>query len=281
MAPTNPDYTTYTTLSFDCYGTLIDWERGITADLAPLLTHLPPTHPFHATPKLALLRFNALSEHLWATQPKLAYDANLTEAFRLLAQEVAQESGIKGPLVSEEDLQKIGTGPGRWPAFTDTVDALKRLGNRYKLVILSNVNEANIARAVAGPLAGARFDAVYTAEAIGSYKPAKANFEYLFAGVKKEFGVERPAADDGEKGTKGGLLHVARSLTADVVPATELGLKTVWIARGGDTPEGYGTGGDYLKLKGEGKVVFEGVFQTLGEFADEVDRQFGEKEQKE
>ncbi|KAK4241841.1 HAD-like domain-containing protein [Achaetomium macrosporum] len=256
------DLTTFRALSFDCYGTLIDWESGLAADLSPLIALLPPTHAWRANPLLAVQRFNDHSEHLWLTQPKLAYDANLRESFRLLAQEQGVE--LKG-----DDLDSVGDGPGRWPAFADTVDGLRRLGRYYKLIILSNVNEANIARAVAGPLAGARFDAVYTAEAIGSYKPSHDNFRYLFAGVKREFGVDQE---------KGELLHVARSLTADHVPAKELGLRSVWIARGGDKPEGYGTGGDYEKLKAEGKLGFEWMFQTIGEFADEVERQFAEKE---
>ncbi|KAL2131885.1 hypothetical protein VTI74DRAFT_4470 [Chaetomium olivicolor] len=260
---THPDLTAFRALSFDCYGTLIDWESGLASDLHPLITRLPPSHPWHANPLLAVQRFNDHSEHLWATQPKLAYDANLVESFRRLA----QEQGVE---LDEEVLEKIGNGPGRWPAFGDTVDGLRRLGKYYKLVILSNVNEANIARAVAGPLMGSRFDAVYTAEAIGSYKPDWGNFRYLFKGVKREFGVDKE---------KGALLHVARSLTADHVPAKELGLRSVWIARGGDKPENYGTGGDLEKLKGEGKLGFEWTFQTIGEFADEVERQFAEKGQ--
>ncbi|KAJ4290776.1 Kinesin- motor protein [Collariella sp. IMI 366227] len=238
-------------------------------NLTPMVGNRSPARPASADSPTHLPesvrslreRFNDHSEHLWASQPKLAYNANLAESFRLLA----QEHGVD---LEEDVLQRIGDGPGRWPAFEDTVEGLRRLAKYYKLVILSNVNEGNIARAVAGPLMGARFDAVYTAEAIGSYKPDLGNFRYLFEGVKREFGV------DWEKGE---LLHVARSLTADHVPAKEVGLKSVWIARGGDRPENYGTGGDLEKLRAEGKLGFEWTFQTIGEFADEVERQFAEK----
>ncbi|KAL2198877.1 Haloacid dehalogenase-like hydrolase-domain-containing protein [Corynascus similis CBS 632.67] len=260
----HPDLTTFDALSFDCYGTLIDWESGLIADLQPLITSLPASHPFRSDSHQALLRFNELSEHLWATQPKLAYDANLAESFRLLA----REQGVNVNEVLEAAARRVGDGPGRWPAFDDTIDGLRRLGRHYKLVILSNVNEANIARVVAGPLAGTHFDAIYTAEAIGSYKPSLDNFRYLFDGVKREFGVDKE---------KGGLLHVARSLTADHIPAKEVGLRSVWIARGGDKPEGYGTGGNYEKLQAEGKLGFEWKFQTIGDFADEVEKQFAEK----
>ncbi|AEO53092.1 hypothetical protein MYCTH_2293966 [Thermothelomyces thermophilus ATCC 42464] len=261
----HPDLTGFSALSFDCYGTLIDWESGLAADLQPLIDALPSSHPFRSDPSLAVRRFNDHSEHLWATQPKLAYDANLTESFRRLARE---EGVAADGLDDGAAARRIGDGPGRWPAFGDTVDALRRLGRHYKLVVLSNVDEANIARARAGPLAGARFDAVYTAEAIGSYKPSLDNFRYLFEHVRRDLGVDKD---------RGGLLHVARSLTADHVPAKQVGLRSVWIARGGDKPEGYGTGGDYEKLKAEGKLGFEWLFQTLGDFADEVDRQFAEK----
>lgn len=74
---------------------------------------------------------------------------------------------------------------------------------------------------------------------------------------------------------------MARSLTADHVPAKELGFPSVWISRGGDKPEGYGTGGDLKQLEAEGKLGFLGRWDTIGEFADEVERQFREKEDRE
>jgi len=122
-----------------------------------------------------------------------------------------------------------------------------------------------VARTLSGPLGGARFDAVYTAEDIGSYKPAHGNFEYLFAHARADLGVDA---------ARGELLHVARSLTADHVPAKELGLRSVWIARGGDEPDRYGVGGNYAQLKAEGRLGFEWKFATIGDFADEVERQF-------
>ncbi|KAH6651207.1 Haloacid dehalogenase-like hydrolase-domain-containing protein [Chaetomium tenue] len=274
---THPDLTAFRALSFDCYGTLIDWETGLASSLSPLTTSLPPQHPWHTNPSLAVARFDHHSNHLSATQPTLTYDANLAEAARLLAAE-AREVGEVGDASAAETQQfaaDVAAGPGRWPAFPDTVDGLRRLRRFYKLVILSNVDEANIGRAVVedGPLGGVGgFDAVYTAEAIGSYKPSLANFGYLFEEVRREFGVVKE---------EGGLLHVARSLPVDHVPAKELGLRSVWIARGGERPEGYGVGGDYEKLRAEGKLGFEWVFQTIGEFADEVERQFAEKEARE
>lgn len=263
----HPDLTSFKALSFDCYGTLIDWETGLRADLAPLLDLLPADHAWRRDPAAALECFNAHSDRLSAAQPTLPYDANLAESLRLLA----RDAGVAESALPEEALRGIGSGPGRWPAFADTVAGLQKLGRRYKLVVLSNVTDAEISRAIGeGPLRGARFDAVYTAQQIGSYKPSLRNFEYLFDRAKRELGVDKE---------KGELLHVARSLKADHVPAKEVGLRSVWIARGGQ--EQYGIGGNYEELKGQGKLGFEWVFQTIGEFADEVERQFAEKEKRE
>ena len=264
---TIPDLTGFKALSFDCYGTLIDWEAGLAADLEPITSRLAPDHEWRTRRLAAVERFNAYSEQLWAMQPSLAYDANLAEAFRRLADEAGL--GFPDPEL-DAAAERIGTGPGRWPAFCDTVAALHRLRARYKLVVLSNVDDANIARAVAGSLEDVGFDAVYTAQAVGSYKPSHANFEYLFAHARADLGVDKDAGE---------LLHVARSLTADHVHAKALGLRSVWIARGGDRPDNYGTGGALAELTAQRKVAFEWKFDTLADFADEVDRQFAAKGQ--
>ncbi|KAK4191898.1 HAD-like domain-containing protein [Podospora australis] len=253
-----PDLTPYQALSFDCYGTLIDWETGLWSDLSPITSQLPPSHPLNSSPLAAVQRFNHFQEYLWETNPTLPYDQTLSQSFRLLA----AEANVS---ISDSDAKAIGQGPGRWSAFPDTVAGLAKLGKYYKLIILSNVNDSNIEAAIAGPLEGAKFDRVYTAQQIGSYKPSLHNFHYLFEHAKTELGVDKE---------RGELLHVARSLSADHVPAKELGLPSVFIARGGDQPENYGTGGDLEELKREGKLGFGWLFQSIGEFADEVERQF-------
>jgi 2-haloalkanoic acid dehalogenase type II len=258
-----PDLTGFKALSFDCYGTLIDWEGGLATTLKPLLSQLPSSHPFNQNPQLAVERFNNFSEELWASDPTQLYNDNLISSFKALASEL----GVSLP--SEEETVQVGRSAGRWPAFPDTVDGLQRLHKHYKLIILSNVSNENIARTVSEQLAPATFDGVYTAENIGAYKPSHTNFHYLFKHAKQDFGVDFD---------KGELLHVARSLTADHVPAKELGFRSAWIARGGDVEGQYGTGGNLKELQGQGKLGFEWKFQTLGEFADEVDRQFAEKE---
>lgn len=256
-----PDLTTFKALSFDCYGTLINWDEGMNRGLQPILSRLPPEHPWALKPMLAIQRFDHFSQKYSYDEPKLSYDENLVMSL----QNVAAEAGVT---LSDADAAAIGTGPGRWPAFPDTVAGLLKLKRHFKLVILSNVNNANIARCVKGSLAPVEFDAVYTAENIGSYKPSHQNFEYLFRHAKDELGVDRD---------KGELLHVARSLTADHVPAKELGLRSVWIARGGDKEDGYGTGGNLKELTEQGKLNWEWKFATIGDFADEVERQFAAK----
>jgi len=276
-----PDLTSFKALSFDCYGTLIDWEAGLTLALQePILSRLPRTHPFNTTDLLAVQHFNAHSERLWRTQPGLSYDLNLERSLFLLGEEVgidlsfssSSSSNEKEKKDKEDKIKSIGTSPGRWLPFPDTIPGLLKLKKHYKLIILSNVNEANIAATIQNNLYPVEFDAVYTAERIGSYKPALENFRYLFEHALADLGVD-------EK--KGELLHVARGLTADHVPCKEVGLRSVWISRGGDREEGYGTGGNLRELVEAGKLGFEWRFESIGEFADEVERQFAAKEEKE
>ncbi|KAK7757029.1 hypothetical protein SLS62_001045 [Diatrype stigma] len=186
-------------MSFDVYGTLIDWEPAMLASVRELITaHLPASHPYNTDPPTAaLMRLDALARELEAPtqQPTLPYNEVLARALTLLG----VETGVGVPDVVAADF---GRTPSTWPPFADTVPALQKLRRHYgALIAVSNVDNANIAVTVAERLAPARFDAVYTAEDIGSYKPSHRNFEYLFAHAKKDLGV------DWEKGD---LLHVAR-----------------------------------------------------------------------
>ncbi|KAK3693492.1 HAD-like domain-containing protein [Podospora appendiculata] len=260
-----PDLTTFKALSFDCYSTLIDWDTGLVSDLQPILSLLPPSHEWSRIPLRAVARFNQLSDELEVSKPSQLYSANLSESFTLLA----REAGVPlSSIVPANAAENIGTGPGRWSAFPDTVAGLQILKRHYKLIILSNVNNDNIARTQAGALRDVAFDAVYTAQDIGSYKPSLENFRYLFAHAKEDLGVDHE---------RGELLHVAHSLTADHVPAKEIGLRSVWIARGGDEDGYEGSGGNHRELIGLGKVAFEWKFATIGDFAREVERQFQAK----
>ncbi|KAF9870252.1 haloacid dehalogenase [Colletotrichum karsti] len=253
-----PDLTTFKALSFDCYGTLVDWESGLRTGLEPILSRIPPSSTQDQTLDQLALRFDTLSSELQVSEPTLRYDINLARSFSTLADEV-------GAPVTPSEAEHFGKLPGTWPAFPDTVAGLEILKKHYKLIILSNIDRANISGSQER-LRPVEFDGVYIAQDIGSYKPSHHNFAYLFARAADELGVDRE---------RGELLHVARSLTADHVPAKELRLRSVWISRGGETKDGEGVGGDYEKLKGD--VAFEWRFDTIGDFAEEVDRQFREK----
>ncbi|KAM0283910.1 hypothetical protein ACHAQH_002292 [Verticillium albo-atrum] len=260
--PSHPDLTFFKALSFDNYGTLVDYESSLRHHLAPLHAALPPSH--HLKDMTALMqRFNADSDTLERNEPTLHADELLVRTFRELVADLNVANQI-----SEDDITAWRNMAGASVPFKDTVAGLQKLKARLKLFILSNVDERNIAMSVEA-MSPVQFDGVYTAERIGSYKPSHANFRYLFERVEREHGVSFE---------RGELLHVARSLKADHVPAKELGLRSVWIARGGDSKEGEGVGGDLERLKGD--VGFEWKFQSIGEFADEVERQFAAKEQR-
>ncbi|KAI1378833.1 haloacid dehalogenase [Hypoxylon crocopeplum] len=257
-----PDLTSFKALSFDCYGTLIDWETGFQNSVRMLTSQLPSSHPFNTEPPTeAMQRLHDVTNAYERNQPTLPYNELLVEAITKFAQEDLKLDGLPDSI-----SEPFGNSPGTWVPFPDTVAALLKLQKRYKLAILSNVDNQNIGATVNKQLAPARFDAVYTAQDIGSYKPSHANFAYLFAHLKTDLGVDRDSNE---------LLHVARSLTADHVTAKELGLPSVWISRGGDRRDGMGMGGDYMALKD--KVAFGWRFDTLGDFADEVERQFAAK----
>ncbi|TGJ82420.1 hypothetical protein E0Z10_g6335 [Xylaria hypoxylon] len=260
MAPSHPDLTSFKALSFDCYGTLIDWETGMLNALHPLVSQLPPAHPLKTDPPTAAMQRldDIASEHQVRT-PALPYN----ELLVMSLSDLAHELGIPLP---DSISEPFGNSVGTWRAFPDTVAGLQKLAKHYKLIILSNVDNASIAATVDKQLSPARFDAVYTAQDIGNYKPAHTNFEYLFGHAKKDLGIDWQ---------QGELLHVARSLSADHVPAKELGLGSVWISRDGEKKGGEGVGGGLDKYKDI--TAFEWRFDTIGQFADEVERQFAAK----
>ena len=193
-------------LTFDCYGTLIDWESGIHAALAPLLGRLGRA-PSRDAALEAFARHESAQER---ETPALRYAELLAAVHRRLAAEWGVEP-------REEEDRRFGASVPDWPAFADSPDALLYLKRHYKLVILSNVDRAGFA--ASNRRLGVEFDAVFTAEDIGSYKPDPANFHYM---------LDRLA----ERGHgKAEILHTAQSLFHDHVPAKAIGLSTAWINR--------------------------------------------------
>ncbi len=193
-------------LTFDCYGTLIDWESGIFTALGPLLAKMPA--PIGRDSALeAFARHESAQE---AETPRMRYSELLAKVHRRLAAEW-------GIAADEEATQRFGASVPDWPAFPDSATALGALKAHYQLVILSNVDRASFAGS--NRRLGVAFDAVFTAEDVGSYKPDPANFRYLL-----EHLAERGAR-------KEDILHTAQSLFHDHVPAKRAGLASAWIDR--------------------------------------------------
>jgi 2-haloacid dehalogenase len=199
-------------LTFDCYGTLIDWEAGLVAAFAPILS----AHGLEADADDLLERF-ARHEAAAEAGPYLRYREVLTRALRGIAEELgldptaAEVTAFSGSVVD-------------WPAFPDSTAALARLHRRFRLGVITNCDDDLFA-------ASARrlqtdFDWVVTAEQAGSYKPDEANFRLAF----DRLGLPHER-----------IVHVAQSLFHDHVPAKRLGLTTVWINRRHDRPGGGAT----------------------------------------
>jgi 2-haloalkanoic acid dehalogenase type II len=200
-------------LSFDCFGTLIDWESGIWAALAPLAARASRP-PDREAALAAFARLETASEH---ADPAPPYTAVLQAVHAGLA----GEWGVPADPAAD---RAFAAAIADWPVFPDTVAALRVLGQGRHLVILSNVDRAGFARTL--PKLGVRFDAVLTAEEIGSYKPDPRNFAALRARVAA-FGLPAEAH-----------IHVAQSLFHDHAPANAAGIPSVWIDRRGGTPGG-------------------------------------------
>ena len=200
--------TEYRVLTFDCYGTLIDWECGIWDALQPLLMQVSRAD---VTRHAALLAFGKFETRHERETPDLRYSELLARVHR----DIAEHFGIA---TSEALDDAFGASVPLWPAFPDSAIALRVLARHYKLVILSNVHRDGFA--ASNRKLGVEFDAVYTAEDIGSYKPADANFEYLLSHLRSELGMDEAH-----------ILHTAQSLHHDHVPARRFGLANAWIDR--------------------------------------------------
>jgi 2-haloacid dehalogenase len=191
--------------TFDCYGTLVDWETGIGRELARLWPDADP---------------DALRERYHEIEPRvelegsLAYRDVLRQALALLA----ESEGLELPPPEESAL--ADSLPG-WPVFPEVPGALAELRQRgWRLVPLSNT-DADLLEASMEAI-GVPFDGAIVAGEIGSYKPAHGHWEAFY----QRFGAER-----------GRHVHVAASLFHDIAPAQELGLTAVWINRLGETSD--------------------------------------------
>jgi 2-haloacid dehalogenase len=203
--------TDFEALSFDCYGTLIDWEAGLSTVLVPWARERGLT----LTAEQLLIEYAGLEAAVEAEGPAQLYPDVLARSMQLLGAKLGAE-------VTSEDAARLATSVPDWPAFPDSRDALLALGKRFDLIILSNVDRASFA--ASSNRLGATFASIITAQDVGSYKPSPRNFDALAAEAAR-LGIG-----------PGRLLHVAQSLFHDHLPAKQAGLPTVWINRRHDRP---------------------------------------------
>ncbi len=189
-------------LTFDCYGTLIDWESGILAAIGAALAR----HARQADRQKVLAIYSELEPAIQAGQYK-----SYREILGLVMRGIGER--LSAPFNAEEERSLADSLP-TWKPFPDTVKALKRLKSKYKLGIISNTDDdlfAQTARSLE-----VKFDYIVTAQQVGSYKPSLRNFETALSRI----GLPR------EK-----ILHVAESVYHDVIPARQMGLASVWVNR--------------------------------------------------
>jgi 2-haloacid dehalogenase len=196
------DFTRKEVMTFDCYGTLIDWERGILAAVQPVVGAHGLT-----VPDGRVLELYADLEAAAEAGPYRPYSEVLAAVVRGLGERL-------GFRATPAEVARLADSVGEWPAFPDTPAALAALRRRFKLAVISNVDDALFA--ASAERLGVDFDWVITAQQARSYKPSTRPFRMA---------LERIG------GPEERLVHVAQSLYHDHVPAKRLGLDTVWVNR--------------------------------------------------
>ncbi|ASM74262.1 MULTISPECIES: haloacid dehalogenase type II [Roseobacteraceae] len=206
--------TDYKALTFDVYGTLIDWESGMIEGLKALVARVDRN----------LSRDEILEAHARheSTQQSYTPSYKYSRVLEIVYKRLAEEWGVT---YTREDCVAYGQSVKNWPAFPDSADALAYLKMHYKLVVLSNVDNESFAHS--NKKLGVEFDACYTAEDVGSYKPADRNFDYMLEKIG-DIGID-----------KSQVLHTAESMFHDHGPANRYGLANCWIYRRHDK-EGFG-----------------------------------------
>ena len=226
------DLGAFDALTFDCYGTLIDWEAGL---LAALREALPAADGVGDD---ALLESYSGYEAAAELPPYRSYRAVLATGLRGVTADLGLE-------VADDAVARFSESVRDWPAFPDSAEALVRLHERYRLGVITNCDTDLFA--ASNEKLGVTFDWVVTAELARSYKPALAGFELAFETID----VPRER-----------ILHVAQSLFHDHVTAKELGLTTVWIDRRHDRPGAGATP--------SAQAAADATYRSMQTFADAV-----------
>jgi 2-haloacid dehalogenase len=198
------DFKRFKALTFDCYGTLIDWETGMLGALRPLAA----AHAKEISDAQMLALYGELESEI---------EEEKYRKYRDVLREVVRRMGARlGFDATEAEMASLPDSLGKWPPFPDTVAALRRLQSRYQLAIISNTDDALFARTA--KLLEVPFDHVITAEQVGAYKPSPRNFQ---AALER---LDLP---------KDKVLHVGQSRHHDIAPARALGWKCVLVTRRG------------------------------------------------
>ena len=232
-------------LTFDVYGTLIDWESGMIDGLKPLTDKLKPE----------LSRNEVLEAHARHESSQQLYTPHkrYQELLPIVYRRLAEEWGLE---VDWNECVSYGQSIKKWTAFPDTVEALDYLKRHFKLVVLSNIDNETFS--YANNKLEIAFDAVYTAEDVGAYKPANKNFDYMLDTIGS-IGVAKEQ-----------ILHTAESMFHDHAPANQYGLTSCHIYRR-HSQSGFGATRTPDKMP---DVQFR--FNSMGEMAQAVRKELGE-----
>jgi 2-haloacid dehalogenase len=189
-------------ITFDCYGTLINWETGMLRALRPLFSRSAR----HVSDAEILEHYGEAEAELEAG-PYLRYRDVLAEAARRVGEKLEV-------VVSQQDAAHFAASLAQWEPFPDTVAALQALARKFKLGIISNIDDDLFA--FSKPKLQVAFEVVVTAEQVRSYKPSLRNFEEVLrrTGIRKQE-----------------WLHAGQSIYHDVVPAAQIGIESVWVNR--------------------------------------------------
>lgn len=197
------DAGSYKWLTFDCYGTIVDWETGITRAVAGLFLE----HGVRRTPSEILALFADAEPRVQASEEFLSYRQVLRDVMQLMS----WEAGIR---LKSGDAERLPASLPEWPIFPEAAASLRAMMGRYKLGIISNVDDDLFAGTSSA--LGIEFDVVITSQQAGCYKPKLTGFEL----AEGRMAVER-----------GNWLHVGESLFHDIGPANRLGIDSVWVKR--------------------------------------------------
>lgn len=227
------DFSSFKMLTFDCYGTLIDWETGILNALKPIMAaHSVKTSDYQ------LLETYGRLESFIESGPYQTY----REILRQVVIRLGAEFGFDP---TEREIASLPESLKNWPPFDDTVAALKRLKSKYELGIISNIDDDLFE--LSNQLLEVEFDKIITAKQAQCYKPSLRTFEFALRKLDL---------------TSHEILHVAQSLFHDHVPAKKIGLSTVWINRRRTQP------GDSHGATPKAEATPDAEFYDLKSFAD-------------